>query len=80
MKYFILMPGDNEADAWLDSNLLGEKSFNVFWAGQGLKNLNNILVYEPEALGHVTVKSEDGREISVTQFFDIIDDLQVRIN
>ena len=36
MRYHILLPGDKEEDAYLDSNLLGENTgFGTFWPGDG---------------------------------------------
>ena len=41
MKYYIMMPGETNAEsAMFESNLLGEASFKVFWAAQGLKGSN----------------------------------------
>jgi len=80
MQYYILMPGDDEKDAWLESNLLGDKSFNVFWAGQGFKTLQRIMMEDPEALSSITIKSENGRSLTITEFLDDIEGLQVRIN
>jgi len=74
------MPGDNEADAWLESNLLGESSFKVFWAGQGLKTLMKMVEGEPELLEHVIIKTDQNKTLSVTEFLDDIKKLQVRIN
>jgi len=74
------MPGDDEKDAWLESNLLGDKSFNVFWAGQGFKTLQRIMMEDPEALSSITIKSENGRSLTITEFLDDIEGLQVRIN
>lgn len=80
MQYYILMPGDDEKDAWLESNLLGESSFKVFWAGQGLKTLMKMVEGEPEMLEHVTIKTDQNKTLTVTEFLDDIKKLQVRIN
>lgn len=80
MQYYILMPGDDEADAWLESNLLGESSFKVFWAGQGLKTLMKMVEGEPELLEYVIIKTDQNKTLSVTEFLDDIKKLQVRIN
>lgn len=36
MQFFLLMPGDTEQDVLNEVNLLGETSFEVFWAGGAL--------------------------------------------
>jgi len=80
MQYFLMMPGDTEQDSWLDSNLLGESSFKVFWAGQGLKTLMKMVEGQPELLEHVTIKTDQNQTLTVTEFLDNIKKLQVRIN
>lgn len=75
-----MMPGDTEQDSWLDSNLLGESSFKVFWAGQGLKTLMKMVEGQPELLEHVTIKTDQNQTLTVTEFLDNIKKLQVRIN
>ena len=80
MQYFIMMPGDTEMDAWLDSNLLGESSFKVFWAGQGLGTLMKMVESQPELLEHVTIKTDQNQTLTVTEFLDKIQKLQVRVN
>jgi len=80
MQYFLMMPGDTEQDSWLDSNLLGESSFKVFWAGQGLKTLMKMVEGQPELLEHVTIKTDQNQTLTVTEFLDKIQKLQVRVN
>ena len=80
MDYYILMPGDTQEDAKLDSNLLGTASFDIFWAGTGLKLLMKMVEERPEMLTQVVIKTEKGINISVTEFLDKINKLQVRIN
>ena len=36
MTYYLLLEGDSEKDAYYDSNVLGEESFGMFYAGQGM--------------------------------------------
>ena len=50
-QYYLMMAGDTEQDAWLETNLLGEDNgFGVFWAGAGLRALMNIVEKHPEYL------------------------------
>ena len=75
-----MMPGDTEETATYDSNLLGESSFHVFWAGQGLKTLMKMVDEQPEALEHVSIITDRREVISITEFLDTIKLMQVRIN
>ena len=74
------MPGDTNESAVFESNLLGESSFKVFWASQGLKALMKMVDQAPEMLEAVTIKTEKGESISVEQFLERIQNLSVRSN
>jgi len=78
MQYFILLPGDTEKDALNEANLLGESSFDVFWAGTGLKILMHMVNNEPEALMAAKIMSDSGKKLSITEFLDEIKKLKVR--
>jgi len=80
MKYYIMMPGDNAESMMFESNLLGEASFKVFWAAQGLTVLMKMVDKAPEMLEAVTIKTEKGESISVEQFLERIQNLSVRSN
>lgn len=80
MKYYIMMPGDNAESSMFESNLLGEASFKVFWAAQGLKALMKMVDQAPEMLETVTIRTEKGESISVEQFLERIQNLSVRSN
>jgi|TARA_R110000822_G_scaffold180708_1_gene320416 hypothetical protein len=80
MKYYIMMPGDTNESTIFESNLLGEVSFKVFWAAQGLNALMKMVDRQPEMLEVVTIKTERGESISVEQFLERIQNLQVRSN
>ena len=80
MDYYILMPGDNNETAQFDSNHLGTSSFDIFWAGQGLKILMKMVEQDPEMLTQIVIKTDKNENITVTDFLDAINKLQVRIN
>tara|TARA_R100001244_G_scaffold115903_1_gene85999 strand:+ start:228 stop:455 length:228 start_codon:yes stop_codon:yes gene_type:complete len=75
-----MMPGDTEETATYESNLLGESSFKVFWAGQGLKILMKMVEEDPESLEHVKIVTDRRQTITVTEFLDTINLMQVRVN
>jgi hypothetical protein len=79
MQYFILLPGDTEADCIKDTNILGESnSFGTFYASAGLKALNVITNKRPDLLESITIIDERKKRLTVEQFIDIISKLKVR--
>jgi hypothetical protein len=79
MQYFILLPGDTEKDAALDTNLLGEASFKTFYAGLGLKALMKMVDSKPELLTSVTIKTDKNETLTVEEFLTRIQPLKVII-
>jgi hypothetical protein len=79
MQYYILLPGDTEKDAMLDTNLLGESSFGTFYAGMGLKALMRMVDRKPEMLKDVTIKTDTNQTLSVEGFLTQIQNLKVKI-
>ena len=77
MQYFILLPGDTEKDCIKDTNLLGEASFKTFYAGLGLKALMKMVDRSPELLPNVTIKTDQGKSLTVEQFLTDIQGLKV---
>ena len=77
MQYFILLPGDTEKDCIKDTNLLGESSFNTFYAGRGLTALMKMVDQSPELLPDLTIKTDQGKSLSVEQFLTDIQKLKV---
>jgi hypothetical protein len=73
------MPGDTERDASNETNLLGDASFDIFWAGTGLKILMNIVNTEPELLTQCIIIGDNGKKYTVTEFLDNINKLKVRV-
>ena len=79
MQYYILLPGDTEADAMLDTNLLGESSFGTFYAGLGLKALMTMVDRNPELLKTVTIKTDTNQTLTVEGFLTQIQNLKVKM-
>jgi hypothetical protein len=77
MQYFIMLPGDTEKDCVKDTNLLGEASFKTFYAGMGLKALMKMVDRSPELLPSVTIKTDQGKSLSVEEFLTAIQKLKV---
>ena len=79
MRYHILLPGDKEEDAYLDSNLLGENTgFGTFWPGDGLRALMQMCDTRPNMLMYVTILDEQGREYTVEEFLNQIKNLRIK--
>lgn len=78
MQYYILMSGDTEEDAVNEANLLGEESMGNFWPGSGFSILFNVLENHPELLESISIKTDLGKEISVTKFVDKVSKLNLK--
>lgn len=79
MEFYLLLPGDTEQDASNEANLLGESSFDIFWAGSGLRSLMIMVDKQPELLPECRIITDQGKKLTVTQFLDSITKLKVRI-
>ena len=79
MQYFIMLPGDTEKDCIKDTNLLGEVSFNTFYAGLGLKALMKMVDKQPEMLEHIRIKTDRNENLSVEEFLTRIQPLKVKM-
>tara|TARA_B100000902_G_C26432720_1_gene492261 strand:- start:217 stop:465 length:249 start_codon:yes stop_codon:yes gene_type:complete len=80
MRYYILYPGNTEADTVNDINQLGDDNgFGVFWASKGFNILLNACDQNHEVLGHLIIKDEKGKDHSIESFLDKIKKLKVRI-
>jgi hypothetical protein len=80
-KYYVLLPDDNEKDVYFETNELGEDNgFGVFWGAYGLKVLMQIVDRKPEMLPNITIKTDKGKSMDVSEFLMAIDKLKVRIS
>jgi len=78
MTYYLLLEGDTEKDAYYDSNVLGEESFGMFYTGQGMLALNNIVNKKPELLETIKILDETKNSYTLTQFMDILSKLKIK--
>lgn len=79
MQYFLMGPADTEQDALNEANLLGEASFDHFWAGSGLKTLMKLVDKDPEMLEHFIVINEKGETLHLGEFLEDIKKLKIII-
>ncbi len=77
MTYYLLLEGDTEKDAYYDSNVLGEESFGMFYTGQGMVALNNIVNQKPELLESIKILDDTRKPYTITEFMDILSQLKV---
>ena len=78
MTYYLLLEGDSEKDAYYDSNVLGEESFGMFYAGQGMVALTNIVNKKPELLETIKILDDTKKPYTLTQFMDILSKLKIK--
>lgn len=72
-------PDDTEQDALNEANLLGEASFDHFWAGSALILLIKMVHNEPELLENLVIVDERGKYHTLVEFFEQIKPLKVLI-
>lgn len=80
MEYFILFENEDLKNLEFSSNLLGEVSFGIFWAGEGLNALLQISEKTPEKLTNVKIINAKGTEYTIEEFLDLLKSLQIRVN
>ena len=73
------MKGEDPNNINFSTNLLGEKSFNVFWASDGLKALMEMRK-TPEMLDDVEIINAKGNKLTIEEFLDLLKILEVRVN
>ena len=78
MTYYLLLEGDTEKDAYYDSNVLGEESFGMFYTGQGMLALTNIVNKKPELLETIKILDETKKSYTITEFMDILSKLKIK--
>ena len=78
MTYYLLLVGDTEKDAYYDSNVLGEESFGIFYTGQGMLALTNIVNKKPELLETIKILDETKKSYTLTEFMDILSKLKIK--
>mgnify|MGYP001338856851 FL=1 len=78
MTYYLLLEGDSEKDAYYDSNVLGEESFGMFYTGQGMLALNNIVNKKPELLETIKILDDTKKSYTLTEFMDILSKLKIK--
>jgi hypothetical protein len=80
MRYYILYPGNTEADTINAINQLGDDNgFGVFWANRGLNVLMNAVDQEHDITNHFVIKDERNTGYSIEEFLDKIKSLKVRV-
>ena len=81
MNYYILFPGDTEADTINDQNHLGDDNgFGVFWAGSGFRILRRLInENHNETLDSIRIFSERGTRLDIDEFLDLISGRQLRV-
>ncbi len=78
MTYYLLLEDDSEKDVYFDSNVLGEESFGMFYTGQGMVALNNIVNQQPELLETIKILDDTKKSYTLTQFMDILSKLKIK--
>ena len=75
MEYYLIDKTQPEAYLTIGT----DNGFGVFWADQGLQAIMGILDNNPEKLSNVQIKTDQNHTLDISQFFEKIEKLQVRI-
>ncbi len=78
MTYYLLLEDDSEKDVYFDSNVLGEESFGMFYTGQGMVALNNIVNQQPELLETIKILDDTKKSYTLTEFMDILSKFKIK--
>lgn len=78
MVYYILLPNDSEKDTKYSPNILGEESFGVFYSEQGMEALIRLINNEPELVPQIKIINEQKKELTLTEFLDLLFKLKIR--
>ena len=78
MTYYLLLKGDTEKDVMFETNVLGEESFGMFYTGQGMLALTNIVNKKPELLETIKILDETKKSYTLTEFMDILSKLKIK--
>ncbi len=73
MIYYLLLPGDTEADTVNDTNILGEVSFKRFKKSGGLDVLIKITKERPDLIEQLRIYDEKSKRYTVDEFLNILE-------
>ena len=62
----------------IETNVLGEESFGVFYPSIGFKMLNMIVNQRPEYMEDLRILDEQKKYYSITEFLDIVEKLRIK--
>ena len=76
MTYYLQFGSDSIDN---DPIIMGEESFDVFWADQGFDILKQMVDYgDAFELNTIHIKTDQNEELSINEFLDKVETLQVR--
>ena len=69
MTYYLLLKGSHVE--------IGEESLGKFWPSDGLKALYKIMNENPEMLSEITIKTDQNKQLTITEFIDTLETLKI---
>ena len=78
MIYYLLLNGDTEKDLINETNIFGEESFKVFYPSLGFNMLNKIINTKPELLDSISIKDEQNKSYTITEFLDLFNKWRIK--
>ena len=78
MTYYLLLKNDTESDTMFETNILGEESFNVFYASLGFQLLHRMLTDNPEIIEQLQIVDEKKKHNTITEFVDKLEKWKIK--
>jgi|TARA_B110001454_G_scaffold207555_1_gene219080 hypothetical protein len=69
MTYYLLLNDSHVS--------IGEESFGKFWPDDGFKSLYKIMNENPEMLSEITIKTDQNKDLTLTEFIDTLETLKI---
>ena len=80
MEYYLLLPADKIVDI-TESNKLGETNlWGTFWAGPAFEVLSHFIDNKPDILSEIRIINLSKKEYTLTEFFTILKQYDIRVN
>ncbi len=76
MTYFIIGKGEPTENLMFDTNQLGEESLGTFYPAQGFVALHNMIHNRPESLENFIILDDKGKNYTITEFLDVVENLK----
>ena len=78
MTYYLLLKGDTEKDVLLETNVLGEESFETFYPSIGFMILQRILNDKPEIIETIRILDDKKNPYTIEEFVNKLEKWKIK--